>query len=249
MRRSFRISASLLAIALLLAAGATAARAAVIFASPDTSQPFSTTNHSIIGTAPNGGNVTLTQDIAHDPTAGPWHKNLINNTTGPNMGQIFSGSNVAVTETMTNLGLVPWNQWTETVVTRTTIGSPNDSPGFQFQQGSVFVSADYGAGFVPLTNGVHYTLTGTPAPGVGFDPNGWETVQITLLPGSQINPGNALQISQNLFEVFGDGNVWVSGEAAELAQFPAVPEPTSMMMLALPLALLARRRRIARRWS
>jgi hypothetical protein len=247
MSRPLSILAALTAIAFLI--GAPSARAAIP-ASGDTSQPSGTpTNHSITG--PSGGtgtgvkSVSIVEDVIHSPAAGPWHKNLINNTTGgsPN-GQLFSGVPVDITETLTNLGGVAWNQWTEQVVTRTTIANPNDAPGFQFENSSLMVEASYGGPFAPLINGVHYAVAGTPAPGPGFEPNGWESFTITLFPGFEIGPGDVLRINKDIFEVFGDGNVWVSGEAAEIAQFPGVvPEPAGLTLLAAAGALLRRRKR------
>jgi hypothetical protein len=243
MKSSVHFLAALSAI--LFFACAHPAQAATILASPDNTQPFSTTGHSITGAAPNGGNVTILQDIALDPSAGPWHKNLVNNTSpGGSMGQIFSGSNVAVTETMANLGAVPWNQWTEKVLSRTTINTPNDSPGFLIRRTSPSLQADYGSGFVPLTQGTHYAVVGTPDSGPGADTDGWEAISFVLLPGSEINPGNKLRISEQVYEVFLDGNIWAQGEAAEIAQFPGVPEPSCAALLTLPvLATLSRRRR------
>jgi hypothetical protein len=246
-----RILAALAAVTLFLGAGAGGRGQqawGAISASGDNSQPFTTTNHSITGPSGGGGgaSVTITEDIILAPSAGPWHKNLINNTTGPTSppGMLPSGANVGISETLTNLGGIAWNQWTERVVTRTTISSPNDAPGYQFNNSTLFVEANYGAGFVPLTNGVQYTVVGTPAPGPGFEPNGWEAITITLQPGFQINPTNKLRISKDIFEVFGDGNIWLSGEAAEIAQFPgAIPEPASLALMSIAALSLLRRRR------
>jgi hypothetical protein len=246
MRHARRFVAALSGTAFLICGLSAPPALAVILTSGDTSQPSTTTNYAITGSmgGPTFPNVSIVEDIGFSPGAGPWHKNLVNNTTsGP--GGLASGTNVAITETLSNLGGVPWTSWNEKVLTRTTIGSPNDAPGFQFRQGSVAVQADYGAGFVPLTQGVDYTVIGTPAPGPGNDPNGWESLVIQFFPGAQINPSNKLQIKKDIFESFGDGNTWVFGEAAEIGQFPGVPEPASLTLCAIgAVGMIARRRRV-----
>jgi hypothetical protein len=45
-----------------------------------------------------------------------------------------------------------------------------------------------------------------------------------------------------MYEVFGDGNLWMLGEAAEIRQFPSVPEPACLGLGAVGAALVGRRR-------
>jgi hypothetical protein len=245
MRDSLRMTAAVAAL-LLLTHVAHRAHAATILSSSDNTQNFSSTNHVVLGPA-GGASVVVTQDVGHSPSFGPWRKFLINGATDPSASpphSISSGVDVGMLETLTNLGGVAWNQWTEKVLTRTTIATPNDSPGFQFKNGSLLVEANYGSGFVVLTQGVHYTAVATPASGIGFDPNGSEALTINFQTGFHIEPGDKLRLSANIFEVFGDGDVWQQGLAAGITAFPGVvPEPAAMGMIALATTMLLRRRR------
>jgi hypothetical protein len=244
MRDSLRMTAAFAAL-LLLTQVADHAHAATILSSGDNTQNFSSTNHIVIGPA-GGASVLVTQDVGHSPSFGPWRKFLINGATDPSASpphSISSGVDVGMLETMTNLGGAAWNQWTEKVFTRTTIATTNDAPGFQFKNGSLLVEANYGAGFIVLTQGVHYTAVATPAPGIGFDPNGSEAFKINFQPGFEIDTGDKLRLSANIFEVFGDGDVWQQGLAAGIDAFPGVvPEPAAMSMIALAATMLLRRR-------
>ena len=88
-------------------------------------------------------------------------------------------------------------------------------------------------------------VVATPAPGPGFDPNGWESLVITFQPGFEIDSGDKLRIEKDIFEVFLDGNVWQPGEVAEIAQFPSIPEPGALALIALIAPAILRRRRAA----
>jgi hypothetical protein len=237
----YHLAASM-AVAVVLSLAA--ARSLAVDASPDITQPITTTSYFVNGT-PSSASTSITENVASDPASGPWHKNLINNTGN----SIASGNNVGVQEILTNTGTPAWTGWNERVVTRTTINTPNDSPGFLFRQGSLSLQGDYGSGFVPLTQGPDYTLTPVPYTGppdpTGND-QGWEAVTISLAPARQILNGQRLQINEQVFEVFLDGNLWAPSEAAELAQYPiAVPEPAGLAVIALAATgMLARRRRV-----
>jgi hypothetical protein len=241
----YRLTAS---IAVVLLTFLDPARAVTIGASSDITQPITSTNHSVTG-PPSGASTSIVADIAHDLNSGPWHKNLINNGTNA----IPSGNNVGIQEVLTNTGAATWTGWNERVVTRTTINTPNDSPGFLFRQSSLALQADYGAGFVPLTQGPDYTVTVVPYSGPP-DPSGngqgWEEITIFLAPVRSIQTSNRLQINKQIFEVFLDGNLWNLGEAAEIAQYPiAVPEPASLGLAAFgAITLLARARRSTLLW-
>jgi hypothetical protein len=243
MHPSFRALAALSAISFLSCAQVASA---AIGASGDASKPSQSTSYNRFGGGGGGGgNFQVVEGVALDPLAGPWQKSLVNN--GP--GGVASGVDVAITEILTNVGAVPWTDWHENVVSRTTIFAPNDSPGFLFRQGSLTLSADYGAGFVPLTQGTDYTLVTTPNSGPP-DPSGndanWEAIDIFFNPSANIGPGNTLRIDKSIFEVFLDGNVWQNGEAAVIAEFPsAVPEPAAVAICAGALMAIAQRRKSA----
>src|SRR5262249_48036129 len=151
------------------------------------SKPSQATSYPRMGS----GGFQVTETVALDPAFGPWQKSLVN--TGP--GGVASGVDLPISELLTNVGTQAWSDWHEQVLSRTTINNPNDSPGFLFRQGSLTVAANYGSGFVPLTQGVQYTLVTTPYSGppdpTGNDSN-WEAIDIFFQPGFQIAPGNTL---------------------------------------------------------
>ena len=172
---------------------------------------------------------SVAESVSYDGASGAWHKELIN---GGN--QILSGQQVPLDEQITNAGPRAWTEWHEEV-----LANPPDPqfPDFLFTAGSLGVSRNG----VPLIAGVDYTLVPTTAnPALGVTPGGdWVALSIFFGPGALIQPGDTLGITKNIFEVFGDGNVWDSGEGALLAEHPAVPEPSSLALAAFGLIGLA----------
>jgi hypothetical protein len=123
-------------------------------------------------------------------------------------------------------------------------GGGDGPPGFLFRENSLVLSANYGAGMVPLTQGVDYTIATTSGPpGSGNGPD-WETITITFAPNRVIETGDVLNIRKDIFEVFGDGNIWQSGEAARIGEFPiGVPEPGTFVLVgAVAAGAMVRRR-------
>ena len=59
-----------------------------------------------------GGGFTFTEDIAFDPTAGPWIKHLM---VLPGSGGIDSGIAVPIVEELTNVGDQAWTDWHEVI--------------------------------------------------------------------------------------------------------------------------------------
>ena len=55
---------------------------------------------------------------------------------------------------------------------------------------------------------------------------------------------NKLRVQKEISEAFGDANIWMQGESAQLAEFP-IPEPASatLLLFGSALTLAARRRR------
>jgi hypothetical protein len=156
-------------------------------------------------------------------------------------------------EVLTNLGGIAWSDWHEAVLSRTEINMPNDAPGFLFRNGSLSVSANYGSGPVALVEGTDYTVVAPPyaGPAAGLNGPNWETIDITLSPARFIAPGNSLIIQKDIFEVFGDATIWMTGEAAEIGEYPTttgVPEPATLGVvgMALGASLIAGRRRAPR---
>jgi hypothetical protein len=138
-----------LAMALVTCASQT--QGATIGASGDMNMPSTLSTYSL-GTP-------INETIAFDPGSGPWLKDLVNGGSG-----ISSGANVLVSEVLLNGGQALWTDWHEQVVSRTTIDQPDDAPGFLFRTNSISVKADYGSGFISLSEGTDYTLVGTPTP-------------------------------------------------------------------------------------
>ena len=56
----------------------------------------------------------------------------------------------------------------------------------------------------------------------------WEALSIFFSPAALIQPGDTLRITKDIFEVYGNGKIWETNEAAVLAQYPTVPEPASV---------------------
>ena len=233
------------AMMLLAAGGATSARGAVIGASFNEALPTTLTTYPVNGGGGGGGvpNVTIVEDVALDFSSGQWLKDLVNATASG----FSSGQNRLISEVLTNVGQFAWTGWNEHVVSRTdTGGPPQGSPGFLFDAGSLVLSANYGSGTVPLTQGVDYTITTVDAqPSLGSGPGpDWEAITITFAPNRVIEPGDILNIQKDIFEVFGDANIWQQGEAARIGEYPiGVPEPAGVAMMAIAtVAGVARRR-------
>ncbi|MBC8106073.1 MAG: hypothetical protein H7Z14_05750 [Anaerolineae bacterium] len=245
MKRSLR---SLFAAFVIIACVSFAMPAlAVVLASGDFSKPSQETSHPLVPVGGEDG-FQINESVEHDLNFGPWRKRLIN-TRGSG---IPSGNDILIRETLTNIGGTPWTDWHERVISRTTIAQPDDSPGFLFQAGSLVVSANYGAGFVNLVQGVDYQRVITPysgPPDPGNNGNG-EAINIFLAPNRVIENGDVLRIEKRIFEVFGDANVWMPGQenAAVIGQFPTVPEPGAVMMCVIAIAFLRMHRRGAVRW-
>jgi hypothetical protein len=241
MRPASGALAALLALFLFPSAPITAA---VINASADTSQPSQSTSYDRTGGSIGG--FAIVEDVALNPAAGPWQTSLVNSA----QSGVGSGDDLPIAETFTNVGTQSWLRWHEHVASRTTISTTDDTPGFLFRQGSLSVAADYGAGFVTLTQGVDYTLVAPPFPGPqGMMENGgnWESIDIFFQPLRQIASGNKLRINKDIFEVFNDGDPWRPAEAAVISQFPsAVPEPSGGLVCVAVALLAAARRRMER---
>ena len=218
------------------------ARGAVIGAGPGEILPTDpASSYPVTG---GGGpvHVSIVEEVALDFSAGPWLKDLVNSTANG----FNSGQNRTISETLTNAGTLTWTGWHERVVTRTTVGGgqPDNAPGFLFRPNSLTLSADYGAGVVPLAENVDYTVAATsPPPGSGGGSD-WETITITFAPHAAIEPGDILNIRKDIFEVFGDADVWMPGEAARIGEYPiGVPEPGGLAMISAAAVALVRRGR------
>jgi hypothetical protein len=187
-----------------------------------------TTVTTFNGTMNSGFSVAA--NVSYDATAGQWEKDLTN--TG---GGISSGQNVAISETLVNSGLLPWTDWHEHVISTTTVdGNPN-FPEFLFDSTSLSVSRNG----VPLTAGTDYTLVTDQVFNRSETVADWSSVSIYFNPASDIPVGGTLQISEQIYEVFGNANIWVNGEAAQIGQNPTVPEPASIVLVCLAAIGLA----------
>lgn len=236
MNRRFSARAFAAALSLIVIHGS-AQSVRAVGASGDTTRPSQETLHPFFA-----GGFQITENVAFDPAAGPWLKRLINGGQSHNSGQ-----NVPIIETFTNTGTLAWTDWHEEVRSRTQIpGGPGDEPGFLFREGSVSIAADFGGGFVPLADGVDYTLvptlySGVPEPGNNFN---WEAVSVFFAPNRLIAPGNRLRIEKSIFEVFGDADPWRPQEEAILAQYPTVPEPSSALLAVVGVLVAGFRRKV-----
>ena len=127
--RFVRVLVIVVAMLLLPVAGALTgprAASAAIAASGDASQPSAApTVHNVSGAGGGGPHVTIIEDVALDFSAGPWPKDLLNNT-----GSGFaSGQDRNISETLTNTGPLTWTDWHERIVSRTTINFPTTRRG------------------------------------------------------------------------------------------------------------------------
>jgi hypothetical protein len=233
-RRSITAAAVLILTGPLLTS--TAAAQVIVAASGNNNEPPTFTTHSF-----QGGGFQIDEAVALDGAFGPWIKELSSASSS-----FFSGQTVMITETLLNAGNVPWTDWHERILTRTTIQSPDDAPGFLFRENSLSLMADYGGGFVALSEGADYQLIATPfvGPPIGIN-NDWEAIDIFFEPHAVIQPGDSLKIEKTIFEVFLDANVWQPGEIAQILEYPT-PEPTSLALCALGAALVLRRTRAPR---
>lgn len=218
--------------------------AAPIGASGNSGNPSLLTEHNLTI----NDEFDITAGVALDPGAGPWFKGLRNSSPNP----ISSGQPVPITETLHNAGAIPWTDWHEEIDSRTTIGGggggggggANNAPGFLFANNSLSLMADYGSGFVGLAEGADYTLqtmlySGPPLSG---NNNHWEAIWIFFEPHATIQSGDTLKIEKQIFEVYGDANLWMPGETAVIRQYPT-PEPATVMLLGLgALAMVGVRR-------
>jgi hypothetical protein len=198
---------------------ATRSALAVIVAGDNPSGPASLSTYN-----DNGSGYSVVETVSYDGTAGAWHKELINSRGNP----IASGNQVSINEQLTNAGPSSWTDWHEAI-----LPNPSDPPfpDFLFTAGSLQVTRNA----VPLTAGGDYTLsTVVDNSGIGVTPGGdWVALSIFFSPSAVIQPGDTLGITKNIFEVFGDSDLWDVGEFALLGQYPTVPEPSTFVMLGL----------------
>jgi len=230
-----RLLASSFVLLAILASASVAA--AAISVSGDASMPSQDSGYTISPL----GSVQVNENVMLSPAFGPWRTHLVNGSQ-----PWASGVDVNVTQTLVNSGTAPWNQWHEEVISTTQIGGgPGPEPGFLFDHTSLSVQANYGSGFIALTQGADYTVvptvySGPPAMG---NADNWQAFSIVLAPARTIALGNTLRIGYGIFEVFGDGDPWRPEEEALLTQFPtAVPEPAAAMLCAIGTAAALLRR-------
>ena len=221
-------------LALSAVLGGTPSALAAIVAGDNPSGPTTVTTY-------NGGAsaFTIVESVSYDGAAGAWQKELINTATQ----MVFSGDQIPINERITNSGPSSWSDWHEEV-----LPVPGDPPfpDFLFTAGSLQVDRNG----VPLNQGADYTLVPTTNnTGIGVTPGGdWVALSIFFRPSAVIHPGDTLGIRKNIFEVFGDSDVWENGEFALVAEHPSVPEPSTIALAGLALlaiggAGLHRRRR------
>jgi hypothetical protein len=238
--RPLRARLAALAGSVLLLYGSASTVRALVGASGGAGPPVDST-HFITG-GPGIGSVSISESVSLDPAAGPWRKNLVNNGIGRG-----SGEDVAIVETLTNVGNITWTDWHEHVVSTTDFGGGITGKGFLFRADSLALSADYGAGFVPLTLGVDYTVVPTLYSGPFSPPpmtnvGQWEAIDILFSPGRFIETGDFLRISKSIFEVFLDGDPWRPEETAVVAEYPT-PEPSAVAMCVAAAAVVMLRAR------
>ncbi len=220
-RKTFLLGAALMRnfiFVLAFFAGLMATRSAVAFVAASGNQSGPTTVTGYSGDINTG--FTVAADVSYDPAAGPWDKQF-QNTGNP----IFSGQNVAINETLTNAGLQAWTDWHEQILSTTTGGGPD----FLFTAGSLSVFRNG----VPLTQGTDYTLVTDQVFNASATVADWSAISLFFNTASEIQVGDKLQITKQIYEVFGDGDVWDQGEIALVGQYPSVPEPGSFILAAM----------------
>ncbi len=188
-------------LVLSAALAATRSSAAVIGASENLLGPTTTTTYN--GDINNGFSVVET--VTYDGASGPWQKALTNS----DQHSIASGQQVLIDEQLTNAGPAAWTDWHEEI-----LPTPNGSPfpDFLFTAGSLQVDRNGAA----LVEGADYTLVATTVDGgIGVTLGGdWVALSIFFNPGANIQSGDTLRIRKNIFEVFGDSDLWDVGESA-----------------------------------
>jgi PEP-CTERM motif len=214
-------------VAMSAASVTTSAAFAVIVASDNPSGPSTVTTY-------NGGasGFSIVETVSYDGAAGAWQKELINTDAPP--PQLFSGQLVPIVEQLTNAGPSAWTDWHEEI-----LPNPSDPPfpDFLFRAGSLQVTRNN----VALIQGVDYTLVPTiNNTGIGVTSGGdWLALSIFFSPSAVIQPGDILGIRKDIFEVFGDSDVWDQGEFALIGEHPSVPEPSTLALAAFGLIGLA----------
>ena len=224
-------------ILLVVACLCTGEALAGIGASGEGSNPSTTTPYN-----GNQNGFEIIADVTYDPSAGPWIKQLVNDLGG---GQIQSGMRVNITETLTNTGSLSWTDWHEEILTLTGGGGGGGtSLGFLFDKNFLNLMADYGNGFQPLVESVDYTVMEMDylGPGSSGLNMGLEAIWIFFEPHAVIQTSDTLKIEKQIFEVHLDGNIWQQGEFVEIAQYPTIPEPSTMMLATMALGLFGWRR-------
>lgn len=187
---------------------------------------------------------TITGDVIYDPSAGPWHKNLMNTGSG-----IASGVLVPITEEFTNTGTDAWTDWHEEII------GPFDPNDFGFGPATVFAFESdsvnvYRNGSL-LTDGLDYTLQATLHPVVqpnpGFPDHAqpgqhWQSISIFFTGSNSIQPTDTLTIEKNIFETYLNGHIWTPSIVPVIAQYPTVPEPTTVVYLLTAAIVFGTRR-------
>lgn len=118
------------------------------------------------------------------------------------------------------------------VLSTTTVDDNSNYPGFLFRAGSLSVFRNGGI----LTQGMDYTLVAEEfSDPVGGNDGDWLGMSPFFSSGSEILPGDTLRITKQIFEVYGDANIWMTNEIALVGQYPTVPEPAALVLAALGL--------------
>jgi hypothetical protein len=208
---------------LALSAVLAATRSALAIGASDNPSGPSTTTHY---TGTEAGGFSIVENIAYDPSGGQWLKELENVGGSAANGAILSGVHVAIDEMLTNARQVTWTDWHEAVLSMNT--SFPAGPDFLIDSGTMSVYRNGGL----LTLGSDYSIVPVSLINEG-SPADWIAVSILFNPSSSIQPSDTLRITQQIYEVFGDSNLWDLHESAVLGQYPTVPEPASLSLAIL----------------